>query len=448
MWVVPSQLRDSVPGWACSTSESPSHSNGSGSDISLHCTVSGTPTLQHASSRVWKTRAWSRALFGAVISDSSTASRFVEQWTSRLRACHVRHTALPANNSDMQTTEATETEAGRSRSSSESFPKCDPPWCSLKMSQLGLPLDGFDFSERNYADWVTRSRIRSLSLRSRLEQAIGAKEYSSLRWTTPQTSECESAPRPSRKETGRTTEYLGRQVAMWPSPRAEDSESCGNHPDATDSLTGATRLWPTPVANDDNKSPEAHMRMKANMPGGPRTQPTSLQVVSQMWQTPQVPNGGGKTRGQDRSDELLLEGQASMWATPTAAGSKGGSPQDSKGKRDLRLDLEKWPTPQARDFRSGQASQETMDSNARPLNEVAESSHLVPVISTDGVELSKTAASTTSRRRLNPAFGCWLQGWPWWWTRAEQISFAASEMVVFHCALQSRLSTFFSDCRR
>lgn len=31
-------------------------------------------------------------------------------------------------------------------------------------------------------------------------------------WTTPQASEPDSAERPSRKETGRTTEYLGRQV--------------------------------------------------------------------------------------------------------------------------------------------------------------------------------------------------------------------------------------------
>ena len=35
---------------------------------------------------------------------------------------------------------------------------------------------------------------------------------------------------------------------MWPSPRAEDSESAGNHPDAVDSLTGATKLWATPRA--------------------------------------------------------------------------------------------------------------------------------------------------------------------------------------------------------
>ena len=39
-------------------------------------------------------------------------------------------------------------------------------------------------------------------------------------------------------------------------------------------------LWPTPAANDDNKSPEAHMAMKARMLGGPRSTVTSLQVAT------------------------------------------------------------------------------------------------------------------------------------------------------------------------
>ena len=37
--------------------------------------------------------------------------------------------------------------------------------------------------------------------------------------------------------------------------------------------------WPTPVANDDNKSPQAHMAMKARMKGGARKKCTSLNVM-------------------------------------------------------------------------------------------------------------------------------------------------------------------------
>jgi hypothetical protein len=52
-------------------------------------------------------------------------------------------------------------------------------------------------------------------------------------------------------------------------------------------------MWPTPVAHDDNKSPEAHMAMKRRMKGGPRQTITSLQVMvkaveRQMWPTPRA----------------------------------------------------------------------------------------------------------------------------------------------------------------
>jgi hypothetical protein len=43
--------------------------------------------------------------------------------------------------------------------------------------------------------------------------------------------------------------------------------------------TTCEALWPTPVAQDDGKTFEAHMAMKERMKGGPRHQPTSLTVV-------------------------------------------------------------------------------------------------------------------------------------------------------------------------
>ncbi len=47
-------------------------------------------------------------------------------------------------------------------------------------------------------------------------------------------------------------------------------------------------LLPTPVAKDDGKTYEAHMAMKARMPGGPRGTCTSLAVMARggMWPTP------------------------------------------------------------------------------------------------------------------------------------------------------------------
>lgn len=65
---------------------------------------------------------------------------------------------------------------------------------------------------------------------------------------------------------------------------------------------------PTPVANDDNKSPEAHLAMKARMKGGPRKTITSLNVWVKMWPTPQACDA---TKGPAR--EYIPNGsQASM----------------------------------------------------------------------------------------------------------------------------------------
>lgn len=47
----------------------------------------------------------------------------------------------------------------------------------------------------------------------------------------------------------------------------------------------------------------------------------------------------------------------------------------------------------------------------------------------------------TSTPKLNPAFACWLMGWPWWWTHPEPIKSAAPAMAWWRSKLQSRLST-------
>ena len=64
-------------------------------------------------------------------------------------------------------------------------------------------------------------------------------------------------------------------------------------------LTGGIEsgLWPTPCAQEDNKSPAAHMAMKARMKGGPRYTVTSLQVAAKVWPTPSAEMDSGGHRG-------------------------------------------------------------------------------------------------------------------------------------------------------
>ena len=89
-------------------------------------------------------------------------------------------------------------------------------------------------------------------------------------------------------------------------------------------------LWPTPVGQDDNKSPEAHMAMKARMPGGPRYKPTSLQVMvkgieQRYWPSPCAGDATGSrgTKGKDRPDEGGLAKAVKVYPTPQASDWKG-----------------------------------------------------------------------------------------------------------------------------
>lgn len=99
-------------------------------------------------------------------------------------------------------------------------------------------------------------------------------------------------------------------MALWPTARGEDAESAGNHPGATDSLTGATKRWATPNAKTANDS-QTH-------------------------------------RSGDRSDELLLTGQAKAWATPRQSDWRSGEVSDAVYEKNARP-----LTEQANRFPSG-----------------------------------------------------------------------------------------------
>jgi hypothetical protein len=145
-------------------------------------------------------------------------------------------------------------------------------------------------------------------------------------------------------------------------------------------------LWATPVAQDDQKSVEAHPAMKARMPVGARKAITSLTV--------QV--------------KALEQGK---WPTPTTSDGTGGPGTSGReGGENLRTAVQHWPTPAARDWKS--PSSNLMETNARPLNEVVTNGKAGPLnpawvsecllglppgwIDTDGPPLRGASSSTTS----------------------------------------------------
>ena len=327
MWILPSLIRsDFAAASGCLKKPSASDASISAGEPSLRACVSGKPTLRPFSWRGWRTRAWSRALFGAAICEISTARRFAEWWTSSQRDCRVPRSVSPESKPDSMTIGPGAATTVLSRNSCESFPSVDPPWSLSKMCRPLFAEDSFGQLERNYQDWVTKLNALSLSLRSRLVRATSGSEC--LFWPTIDTNT-------STYSNGERGQNLREAAAMWPSPR---SESCGNHPGATDSLTGATGLLATP----------------------------------------NVPSLGAET-----------------------------------------------------------------DKNARPLNEQALTDFLLPALTPTGETSPKR-----SGRRLNPAFVCLLMGWPWWWTRAEPISFGAAAMASWRRAQQWHLSNLLGELSR
>jgi len=115
------------------------------------------------------------------------------------------------------------------------------------------------------------------------------------------------------------------------------------------------------VAHDDGKSPEAHLAMKARMPGGSRQTITSLTVMvkaAETWPTPRSsPNENRQTKpspsqlagthGMSLGVAVNLPGQ---WPTPRAEHDSGGH----RGTKDtLHSAVKGWPTPAAHEARLG-----------------------------------------------------------------------------------------------
>jgi hypothetical protein len=255
--------------------------------------------------------------------------------------------------------------------------------------------------------------------------------------------------------------------SFWPSTRAEDAESCGNHPNGEgDSLTGVTRLWQTP-ASDSFRSC-----------GGDRRDEMGLdQQARMMWPTPDAQNGGATVPSTERKSQInLKEAAEKLWPTPTEDNANNcGGPSRSRegGFSDLTVEVKNWPTLRPcsgerssganrtefyRVWAQGPETAEKMwptpmaaddgdkvTPNSKQINLIGASLRFSPQGPEipDGHRFSPTDPS--SRLRLNPGFAAWLMGMPWFWTNPESISSARSETESWRCRLRSRLESLLAD---
>lgn len=151
-------------------------------------------------------------------------------------------------------------------------------------------------------------------------------------------------------------------------------------------------LWPTP---------RAHERCQHNS----RDNYVALSQAVRLWPTPSV-CGNYNRKGASSTSGDGLATMVKMWPTPrTTDGTHGGrvTPRKSKEGGNLIEAVSKamFPTPSARDWKSSNASAETMERNARPLNET--------------VTHGKTG-------QLNPTWVEWLMGWPLEWTALKPLA--------------------------
>jgi hypothetical protein len=108
--------------------------------------------------------------------------------------------------------------------------------------------------------------------------------------------------------------------------------------------------------------------------------------------------------------------QVHNWATPKATDGTKGGPNQAGSKGDLML-----PSMAAQ-----------LMTSLRPVRSMI-----------DGRELSPTAR--TLRPRLNPAFACWLMGWPVFWTNPAITNSAKSETELWRRRLHTHLSRLLDE---
>ena len=222
-----------------------------------------------------------------------------------------------------------------------------------------------------------------------------------------------------------------RMMRMRPTARSEGSESCGNHPGAVDSLTGAARMWMPPnLPLGGRKNTAEQVQAKGKTDNGKRQ--ISLEGQTMHWRSYQtrLPNETSNEYWERMTAYETENGidptvGGSCWPTPQARDVKspdmeGSGNYERKMENGWTIDLNSadanWPTPATRDYRSpNAASHMDRSTGAKHLDQLPnfiEHSFLpAPPTSTHGGK-----SPSTSTRRLNPDFVDWLMGLPPGWT--------------------------------
>jgi len=200
-----------------------------------------------------------------------------------------------------------------------------------------------------------------------------------------------------------TLAWMARKAA-WPTPQARDirtgdplrsprrsrKQAQGWSPNINDVV-----LWPTPQADNANNGRNLKLDGTKYLSEGTYG-PTLVDAVT-LWPTPRAEKIDGEA---SKGYSPTLHQRVQQWPTPKA-GNANGAGQHGQGSPDLQTVVTLWPTPQTRDWKNGQASDETLHRNARPLSERV---------------IQDEKAAQAEPRSLNAAWVEMLMNFPPGWT--------------------------------
>ena len=468
MWFyLPSTCCPSVPASPGSTLELDELSR----MLERSCTSSGKSRLANSWLRACKTAPLMMRR-SSLILHPSTASRGVESWIASLLASRAKATVSPESAASKTTRETSGPPQGDSYGQWEpsgSFWKTCTAFLFQSEANDMHQSAGFSESFRRTGS-MRNGRLYprpTLELRSKGSGCFFLQDEST-RWNTPNVEDSvkdhdgQNCLDRLNNGTFRTSdERLRNQVAtfIWPAARSEDGEACGNHPGAMDSLTGSTENWHAATANP------------ATYTGGNAPDYDQLPGEVQKWQTPHGMATHDRTGKAGAGGEFAQD--VCQWAAAAARDFRSEEATDefnqeresqARGKP-LSYETAHWTAAQAHDTRprgSGQSYESNGAGNACLAKDGATfSAPSLPAPASDLTALlnrflrtskperweqmiaflrsllsgrsgkssskdgptSPRQSAKTKRRRLNPAFVIWLQGFPeQWLTLAEPTS--------------------------